>query len=115
MSVVGTYKATFAEATHCIFNGNLNDPCFAAIAIQRIIGRTKETVTLSKSGALELKRKAGKEYAVLTYQGFFGKERTTGHPFADSSSAVPNVEVQRRAGIIGTSAGTTGSTTREET
>lgn len=87
MSVCGKYKDRFSEATHCLFNGHLDDPSFRSIAIQRIERREGKTVCLSASGELQIKNKAGKEYVVLTYQGFFGgKERTTGHPFKDDKT-----------------------------
>lgn len=81
MSVSGTYKSKFAEATHCLFNGHLDAPDFRAIAIQRVVDRTAGAVTLDRSGVLPIKRKGGKECVALTYQGIFGKQSTTGHPF----------------------------------
>lgn len=90
MSVIGTYKAAFSEATHCLFNGHLDDPDFREVAIQRILARTKDDVTLSVSGKLPIKVKGDREYVDLTYQGFFGKQRTTGHPFKDDKTELPN-------------------------
>ena len=34
--VIGQYVRTFAEATHCVFNGHLDDRHFREIAFQRI-------------------------------------------------------------------------------
>jgi len=92
MSVCGQYKSAFSEATHCLFNGHLDDPDFQRVAIQRILARTTDAVTLSASGTMPIKTKAGKEYLDLTYQGFFGKQRTTGHPFKDDKTELPNTE-----------------------
>jgi len=89
MSVCGFYKDAFAEATHCLFNGNLDNPAFCDVAIQRVIGRTADTVTLSKSGELQIMKQGDREYVDLTYQGYFGKERTTGHPFKDNKTELP--------------------------
>ena len=87
MSVFGHYKDHFSEATHCCFNGHLDDPSFRSIAIQRITRREGKTVCLSASGDLQIKKKAGKEYVILTYDGFFGgKVKTTGHPFKDDKT-----------------------------
>lgn len=90
MSVCGQYKVSFLEATHCLFNGHLDDPEFQRVAIQRILARTADSVTLSVSGALPIKSKGGKEYVALTYRGFFGKQQTTGHPFKDDRTELPN-------------------------
>ena len=88
--VSGKYKSAFSEATHCLFNGHLDDPDFQRVAIQKIVARTADAVTLSRSGLLPIKTKAGNEYVDLTYQGFFGKQRTTGHPFKDDKTELPN-------------------------
>ena len=92
MSVTGQYKATFAEATHCLFNGHLDNPDFLRVAIQQVSARTANDVTLSRSGTLPIKSKGGKEYVELTYQGLFGKQRTTGHPFKDDRTELPNAK-----------------------
>ena len=91
-----------------MFNGHLDDPDFQRVAIQRILARTTDTVTLSASGTMPIKTKAGKEYLDLTYQGFFGKQRTTGHPFKDDKTELPNDEVQRTAAPAGGRAATQG-------
>ncbi|MFA7333502.1 MAG: hypothetical protein WC130_04320 [Kiritimatiellia bacterium] len=96
MTVCGQYKKSFGEATHCCFNGNLNDPCFRGVAIQKITERTDECVTLDKSGRLAIKRKDGKDYVALTYPGILGKQRTTGHPFKDDGTELPNTGRQPR-------------------
>jgi hypothetical protein len=83
MTICGNYKQVFRDATHCLFNGNLNDIYFRKIAIQRILKITKNEVTLSESGTLKIKKKDGREYVSLTYPGIFGNQRTTGHPFYD--------------------------------
>lgn len=90
MSVSGQYKSAFADATHCLFNGHLDDPDFREVAIQRVVERTAGTVTLSKSGELPINKKGGREYVDLAYQGIFGKQRTTGHPFKDDRTELPN-------------------------
>ncbi len=94
MSVCGQYKKTFGEATHCCFNGHLDDPCFRSIAIQRITGRSDDSVVLDTSGKLAVKRKNGKEYVDLAYPGIFGRQRTTGHPFKDDSTELEQRELK---------------------
>ncbi len=92
MTVVGTYKPKFSEATHCLFQGHLDDPDFCRVAIQKILDRTASDVTISVSGKLPIKNKNGKEYIALTYKGFFGQQQTTGHPFKDDRTELPNAK-----------------------
>ncbi len=93
MSVCGQYKTSFCEASHCVFNGSLDDPCFRRVAIQRITARTSESVTLDVSGTLAIKRYKCKEYVDLSYPGIFGRQRTAGHPFKDGHTDVPEISV----------------------
>ena len=87
MAICGEYKKTFDEATHCVFDGNLNDHDFRAIAIQRIVSRGDGSVTLSVSGRLPIKSGKQSEYVEIEYNGFFGKRKTTGSSFFDNKQA----------------------------
>lgn len=91
MSVSGKYVATFAEASHCVFDGHLDDPSFRSIAIQKIISLTPEAITLGQSGILRVgkHRATGKQCVGLRYRSFFGTVSTYGYPFKDENTAIP--------------------------
>ena len=93
--VIGQYVRTFAEATHCVFNGHLDDPHFREIAFQRIVDIQDGEVTLSKSGALKIRKRAGREQVMISYSGFFGKESTSGHPFKDDNTEIKKAPCQQ--------------------
>jgi hypothetical protein len=90
VSVSGQYKKTFREATHCCFNGNLDDPFFRRVAIQKITAIAEHSVTVEESGQLDVCVRNGAEFVALTYKGIFGNQKTTGHPFKDASTELPN-------------------------
>lgn len=93
--VIGQYVRTFAEATHCVFNGHLDDRHFREIAFQRIADLQDGEVTLSKSGRLKIQNKAGKEQVTISYSGFFGKESASGHPFKDDNTEIKEAPCQQ--------------------
>ena len=93
--VIGQYVRTFAEATHCVFNGHLDDQRFREIACQRIVDLQNGDVTLSKSGALKIQKKSGREQVTISYSGFFGKEITSGHPFKDDNTEIKKTPCQQ--------------------
>ena len=86
--VCGKRVKTFSEASHIVFNGHLDDPCFRAIAIQRITDLTNKAVSGITSGELEIQRNAKGEFVRLEYDAFIGKAKTTGHPFKDQDTEV---------------------------
>ena len=86
--VIGQYVRTFADATHCVFNGHLDDPRFREIAFQQIVDLQDGEVELFKSGRLKIQKKAGKEQVTISYSGFFGKKSTSGHPFKDDNTEI---------------------------
>ncbi len=88
MTVSGKYKDKFSEASHVCFEGHLDDPFFRAVAIQRIESLGQKTVILSTSGESRIIRRKGRESVNITYRGFFGEEKTKGHPFKDNDSNV---------------------------
>lgn len=73
------------EASHVVFDGHLDDPAFREIAIQKIVALTETTVTLEKSGALEIINRSGNRQQVRTSFTcpIFGKQETLGTPFKD--------------------------------
>ena len=86
--VVGKYKATFAESTHCIFDGHLDDPSFRSIAIQRIVSNNTNAITLDTSGIFPIFTHGGKEWVRITYNSpFYGKVCTLGRPFKEDEGA----------------------------
>ena len=85
--VCGKYVKKFNEASHILFNGHLDDPNFRSIAIQKIKSIDGENIETEKSGTLKIKS-GEKESVVLEYQGFFGKQKTTGNPFKDDSTPI---------------------------
>ena len=84
--VSGKYVKTFAEASHVLFNGHLDDPGFRQIAIQKLSGIGDGYIDCQTSGRIKIEKSGGKEYVILIYNGFFGREKTKGFPFKDSSS-----------------------------
>ena len=85
--VCGKYVKKFRDASHVLFNGHLDDPNFRSIAIQKIKSIDGENIETEKSGTLKIKS-GEKESVVLEYQGFFGKQKTTGNPFKDDSTPI---------------------------
>ena len=61
MSVGGRYKDKFSEATHCLFNGHLDDPFFQGVAIQKILEIGDDSLTSSPPSAFRLPADAGKD------------------------------------------------------
>lgn len=87
--VSGRYVPKFAEASHVLFEGHLDDPSFRRIAIQRITKLDEKCVTLDTSGELAIGARHGKQIVRITYDcPIFGKQRATGHPFKDDRSEV---------------------------
>ncbi len=82
--VSGQYVQTFAEASHVVFEGHLDNPAFRAIAIQEIVRVNKASVAI-RSGRFAIKQE-GREYIAMTYVDIFGRQRTRGHPFKDEHS-----------------------------
>lgn len=98
-AVCGRHTKLFSDATHCLFNGHLDNPSFRNIAIQKIIAIVDSTVTLSKSGTLNIRRKGDSEFVALEYTDIFGKQKTTGHPFKDKCTELPNPSLHRTAAL----------------
>ena len=80
----GRYKSTFREATHILCNGNLNDPSFRSICSQKIISLNVKSI-VTDIGKYEINNKNNKEYVVVIYENFFGKQKTEGHPFKNEN------------------------------
>ena len=92
--VCGKYMNTFKGSTHVLFEGNLDDPSFRMIAIQKILSVDGEDLSTEKSGNLKIKKDLGKEFVYLEYVNFFGiKERTRGNPFHDKDTPLPQGSV----------------------
>ena len=85
--VCGKYVKKFSEASHVLFAGHLDDPFFRNIAIQKIKSTDGKSIITEKSGTLKIKS-GEKESVALEYQGFFGKQKTTGNPFKDDSTPI---------------------------
>jgi hypothetical protein len=86
--VSGHYVAKFADASHVLFEGSLDDPSFRQIAIQRITQLDGDSVTLARSGALKIGFRNGKQVVRTSYHCFiFGQQKTVGSPFKDGDTA----------------------------
>jgi len=86
MSVFGNYKSLFKEASHCLFEGNLDDMFFRSKAIQKIEKLTAKTITLSESGELPILTFRGKQGVAIIIKSPFGNYKTVGYAFKDENT-----------------------------
>ena len=85
--VSGQYVQKFSDASHVLFEGNLDDPSFRSIAIQRITKLAAGSVTLDRSGELKIENRRGREIVRTSYRCFlFGEQKTVGAPFKDGNT-----------------------------
>lgn len=82
--VSGHYVNKFSEASHILFDGNLDSQSFRRIAIQQIKDIQNSNIIASVSGELAIKNTGEKEYVELSYRDFYcGLIKTKGYPFKD--------------------------------
>ncbi|WP_028574331.1 hypothetical protein [Desulfonatronovibrio hydrogenovorans] len=82
--VIGQYVKTFAEASHVLFDGPLDEPNFSRIAIQAIADIGDGFIATRKSGKMQIIG-TKQEKVYLTYESFLGKKiKTAGYPFKDN-------------------------------
>ena len=84
--VSGECVSTFAEASHVVCDGNLDNPFFRNVAIQQItrLGGRKLTTDL---GDYAIRKQRGKECVeVLVRDPIFGNQTVYGRPFKDANT-----------------------------
>lgn len=87
--VSGRYVKRFQDASHVVFDGNLDNPVFRGIVIQRIVAIVGTArIRLADSGEVAIRTSDSGEYCTVTYRDMFGNHRATGRPFKDNDTCV---------------------------
>ena len=85
-SVCGVGKNKFSDASHILCDGNLNNPFFSKIAIQKINKISGSTIE-TDHGKFEIKNNPRGEFIEIIFNDLiFGKIKTTGYPFKDENT-----------------------------
>ena len=84
--VSGNFVKNFMDASHVLLEGNLNDPSFRKIAIQKIKMLRGERIQ-TDNGEYDIITSDGEECIVFKYRNIFGDQVTTkGNPFKDDKT-----------------------------
>ena len=100
--VSGNYVNKFAEASHVLFDGNLDNLSFRSIAIQKLKHVDDKTITTNNSTTLNINKQKSRERVKLIYKCFlFGNVATWGYPFKDGT-CLHYTKIKNRCYFCGT-------------